>query len=278
MTEIVWLDGQMLPVPAAAVDLRCVRAVIAGQGVYETLRLENGCAANIDAHLQRLAEGAGRLELTMPGRGQLHTAVSEVAAANQLSAAARIRIDLARAVKGVTLALVSASALPLPAESQSLFTVPWRRNEYSPLAGIKYSACPDNEIAQQAAITSGCDEALFLNTRGHVCEGAYSNLFAVTGNTVLTPPLDSGCLPGITRGIVIQLCRGVGIVCEERELRPDKLFSDATSEMFLTSSIRGVMPVNRLDARTFPAERPITAALRTLYASRHFQQAAVPPR
>ena len=236
MTEQVWLDGRLLPAEEAVLDVRHARAIIAGRGVYETLRVDNAEVLRFDAHMERLAEGAQRLGLEKPDRRLLREAIRAVVQANSIPAA-RVRLDLQRTAEGKTSALIAATLLPpLPAE-QSLCTVPWRRNERSPLAGIKYSACPENSLAQEAARAAGCDEALFLNTRGEVCEGAYSNIFAVIAGTLTTPPLDSGCLPGIMRQTVLAHCRRAGLPCAERAVLPAELAAAGCTELFLTSTI-----------------------------------------
>ena len=81
--------------------------------------------------------------------------------------------------------LVSAGAVPESKSSASLTITPFRRNEHSPLSGVKYTACAENLIAQRAALAAECDEALFLNTSGTLCEGAFSNVFLVQNGIVL---------------------------------------------------------------------------------------------
>ena len=95
------------------------------------------------------------------------------------------------------------------------------------------------------------EETLFANTAGHLCEAATSNVFLVKNGALHTPSLGSGCLPGITRAVVIELAATLGIPCEERDFPVDELH--AADELFLTSSIRGVMAVSRFEDRVLPA-------------------------
>ena len=109
-------------------------------------------------------------------------------------------------------------------------------------------------------LSAGASEGLLVNTAGHLCEGTGSNVFAVYGDTVVTPPLTSGPLAGITRELVLEWCDVV-----ERDLTlAEALTAD---EVFLTSSLRDVQPVRRWDATEFGAH-PVTDAVARTFAER----------
>src|SRR4029079_3524729 len=99
--------------------------------------------------------------------------------------------------------------VPLGARSRTVkvVTVPWPRNERSVLRGAKCSSYASNMLALGAAHEHGAGEAALANTRGELCEGATTNVFVVRRGRAITPPLSSGCLPGITRELVLELCR-----------------------------------------------------------------------
>jgi branched-chain amino acid aminotransferase len=126
------------------------------------------------------------------------------------------------------------------------------RNERSPVAGLKTTSYVENVVAQRWAQEQGCDEALFANTRGELCEGTGTNVFVVRGDRVCTPPLDSGCLAGITRELLLEI-----VDVDERPIAITELAD--VSEMFLTSSTRDVQPVRSVDGRPLPAPGPATA-------------------
>jgi branched-chain amino acid aminotransferase len=105
----------------------------------------------------------------------------------------------------------------------------------------------------------GFEETVFSNIAGNLCEAATSNLFLVQGGRLSTPSLASGCLPGIAREVVMQLAESLDIPCDETDL-PSALIHEA-DEIFLTSSIRGVMSVSRFEQRFLPAS-PLTDLLR----------------
>ena len=263
MTEAVWLNGTLLPSAEARLD-PLAHGFLFGAGVYDSLRLRGGAPVALDRHLRRLADGAARLGLTAPDEVIVRRAVEELSAAHGLTEA-RIRITLAAGVADETISLITLAPL-LPVKASIALTLTrWRRNEHSPLAGIKFTACAENLLAQRAALAAGFDEALFLNTAGQLCEGAFSNVFLVSGGLVLTPPLASGCLPGITREIVLELCAAHGIQYSEQTLTADDAVM--AEELFVTSSLRGVQPVHRLDAVTFPAPGPVTQRLAALLAA-----------
>ncbi|KDN86805.1 class IV aminotransferase [Kitasatospora cheerisanensis KCTC 2395] len=131
-----------------------------------------------------------------------------------------------------------------------MITVPWRRNEHSAVTGLKTTSYAENVVALAAAHRADASEALFANTAGRLCEGTGSNVFLVLDGRLLTPTLESGCLAGITRQLVIDWTGA-----EETDV-PLEALADA-EEVFLTSTLRDVQAVTRIDARTLPAG-PVT--------------------
>ena len=140
-------------------------------------------------------------------------------------------------------------------------TVPWRRNEHSAVAGLKTTSYAENVVALARARAAGADEAIFANTAGDLCEGTGSNVFVVHDGRLLTPPLSSGCLAGITRELLAEV-----VEVEERPLPLDALAR--ADEAFLTSSTRDVVPIARVDGRPLPrAPGPVTAACAEAYTA-----------
>jgi branched-chain amino acid aminotransferase len=142
-----------------------------------------------------------------------------------------------------------------------------RRNETSLLSRVKSLNCLDNVLARERARRQGADEALLLNSKGMVAEGGASNLFVVEGGGLVTPPIEAGALPGITRAAVMEIAVEAGIACRESNVRLDELRE--AKEAFLTGSIMGVMPLTRwrnrqsgMDAGR--GDRPDTAIMRPL--------------
>lgn len=132
--------------------------------------------------------------------------------------------------------------------------------------GIKTGNYLNNVLAVQQAVARGADDAILCNSAGEVAEGATSNVFAVLGDELVTPHLEAGLLAGITREVVCELATNAGFTVRERTLLPDQLRQ--ASEVFLTSSVRGVMPVTRLDGASVGDGRvgPVTTRLLECYA------------
>ena len=263
----VWLNGALLPQSAAGLD-PLSHAILMGVGVYDSLLVRDGTPEFLERHLRRLADGAARLSLPVPDPATLKEAVTSLIAAHGLREC-RLRITLGAGpsasvlpVPGGNIALITLSPLSPVKASAALTVTPFRRNEHSPLAGIKFTACAENVLAQRAALAAGFDEALFLNTAGAVSECAFSNVFFVFGGRVVTPSLASGCLPGVTREVVLELCASHGIPAEQAMITEAALHE--AEECFVTSSIRGIQPVHRLDDCVFAAPGTVTAMLKSL--------------
>ena len=270
-TDALWLHGALLPRATARLD-PLAHGHLYGAGLYDTILLRHGVPVALDRHLLRLTRGAARLGLTAPDKDEVQRALAALSAAHGLHDG-RLRITLSAgpspnvhpAAPQENTVLITLAPLAPGKASAALTLTPFRRNEHSPLAGLKHTSCAENLLAQRAALTAGADEALFLNTAGQLCEGAFSNIFLITAGTVLTPPLESGCLPGITREIILELCAAHAIPCSPAPLPASGILT--AGELFLTSSLRGVQPVHRLDDYPFPAPGPLTARLAALYAA-----------
>jgi len=268
MTRI-WCNGawlEALDFAAAPTD----RGLMHGLGLFETILAVDGSPAFADLHIARLAAGCVRLGWN-PVLPDLQQVMAELIEMNDLaSGRARIRLSISAGsgkVHDLSLGadhviLMTAVAAADPPASTTANLSPWVRNERSALAGLKCASYAENLVALQHAARLGFEETVFLNTSGHVCEGATSNVFMVKDAVLLTPSLESGCLPGITRDMTIDLAARVSIPCEERDLTADDL--RAADEIFITSSIRGVMGLSRFEERTL-AVGPVTRALRAAW-------------
>jgi branched-chain amino acid aminotransferase len=118
----------------------------------------------------------------------------------------------------------------------------------------KTGAHLDHVLAVAEARAAGAHEALLVDGRGNVTEGASSNVFVVQGGTLRTPPLGAGILEGVTRGLVLRLARAAGLPVEEAPLDPSALL--AADEVFITSTVREIVPVVRVGDRAIGAGAP----------------------
>lgn len=227
-----------------------------GLGIFETLIAHWGVMPNFDEHVDRLKQSATLLKFSLPSRESLATIVTEVIRANRLENEARVRVRLTIGAGEQVLSanemtdaaadylIVSAVAQQDPEPHAELLLVPMRCNEHGVLAGVKSSSYAENVLAFRYAVRANADEAIMLNSSGDLCECSMSNIFLVKDGEVLTPSLSSGCLPGVTRSIVIRLCEENGLSIRECKLNEDDLLS--ADEILITSSVRGVQPARML--------------------------------
>jgi branched-chain amino acid aminotransferase len=259
MAEWIWSNGELI----AADELRVSpfdRGLTVGLGLFETILVRGGQPVFLAHHLARHALGCRRLGWQELDPVWVERGIREVLKANQLTrGSARARLfqtagvgPLAQLPQGpAALTLITAAPLPASPESLTLTLSSWVRNDRSPLTGLKCASYAENLLALAAAEAAGFDEPLFLNTRDEVCEAATANLFLIKDGTLRTPPRSSGCLPGISRALVLELAQTLGLPSEETTLHLGDLH--AADELFLTSALRGIVPVSRLDARQLSA-------------------------
>jgi branched-chain amino acid aminotransferase len=263
-----WIDGRVVEADAAYVSV-LDHGFTVGDGVFETMLARDGEAFAVTRHLRRLTRSAAGLGMTPPSEAELRAAVEAVLAVSDVGPVGRLRITVSSGVGPLgsgrgdatpTVVVLLTEARPWPATT-SLVTVPWPRNEHSAVAGLKTTSYAENVVALEWAHQRGASEALLLNTAGYVCEGTGSNVFAVIDGQVVTPPLTSGCLAGVTRELVLEWCGGL-----EADVTPEAL--RGASEVFVTSSTRDVHAVDRLDSVTYPAPGPVTSQFAAEFARR----------
>ncbi|HEY5833617.1 aminotransferase class IV [Streptomyces sp.] len=264
----IWVDGGLRETGDATVSV-LDHGLTVGDGVFETVKVVDGRAFATTRHLKRLARSARGLGLPEPDLDEVARACEAVIDANPMPAG-RLRVTYTggpsplgseRGDAGATL-VVALGTATLGTGPSAVVTVPWTRNERGALTGLKTTSYGENVVALARAREQGASEALFGNTQGRLCEGTGSNVFVVLGGRLLTPPLSSGCLAGITRELVIDWAGA-----EEADL-PLGVLAEA-EEIFLTSSLRDVQAVRRVDARELSgAPGPVTAKAMQVFAER----------
>lgn len=264
--SLIWCNGEFLD-PSAFHIAPTDRGLMHGLGLFETILALDGKPVFARRHLARLMQGCEKLGWTLDFT-DLESVMAELISANGLTLG-RSRIRLAvtggsgligdLAAGDDRFVWMTAARAPEPPATTTANLSPFVRNERAALAGLKCSAYAENLVALDHARRHGFEETVFTNLAGNLCEAATSNVFLVQGGKLLTPSLASGCLPGVTRGVVLELAGRLGISCEETDL-PAALIHDS-DEIFLTSSIRGVMVVSRFEKRELPAGE-ITGQLR----------------
>lgn len=231
------------------------RGLTHGLGIFETLLALDGQPVALDLHLARMNEGAERLGLDAGKLAEEEIAAAMVGLLERAGLAtgrARVRLAMSAGAGNLRcleagcdgLLWMTAAACPPPPVSMTMVMADFPHNERSPLSGIKCASYAENLIALDQARRAGADEALFLNTRGELCEAATANVFLVRGGKLFTPPLSSGCLPGTMRARVM-----ARIAVDEVVLTADDLA--AADEVFVTSATRGAVAVVKIDDRAY---------------------------
>ncbi|MET9861475.1 aminodeoxychorismate lyase [Streptomyces smyrnaeus] len=264
----IWLDGGLRDAHSANVSV-LDHGLTVGDGVFETVKTTDGTPFALTRHLQRLASSARGLGLPEPDQDEVRRACEAVVLANPMPYG-RLRItytgglsplgsDRGEATPTLVVALGQATCRP---DTTSVVTVPWTRNERGAITGLKTTSYAENVVALARARQHAATEALFPNTHGQLCEGTGSNVFVVLDGELHTPPLSSGCLAGITRALVLEWAGA-----RETELPMDVL--ERAEEIFVTSSLRDVQAVARLDGRALPgAPGPVTAKAMRVFEER----------
>lgn len=252
-----------------------------GEGVYETLRTYNGVPFLFDRHMRRLRRSSAMLEMPVP----LTDAEIERRFRDTMDAAklghgtedeAYIRILVTRGVGEMTYDIAACPACsiviivkPHVAPSAKVFEqgvkvvlVDIARNHPStvnPL--IKSNNLLNNALAMQHAAKEGGFEGLMRNLKGEIAECTQSNFFVVKNGAALTPPLDAGLLPGITREFLFEVGKEIGVPVREQVLHDEDVFG--ADEAFLTSTTREAVPIVQVNERKIGAgvPGPVTRAL-----------------
>lgn len=249
----VWAGGRLCEEAEATVSL-LDHGITVGDAVFETVAVEAGVTLALSRHLARLARSCEGLGIPAPDLTRLRQAALEVVAANRLEdGLLRIvhtsgpgPLGSARGDREPTTAVLAGPSRHW-SETADVAVVPWLRNEHAATAGLKTTSYADNVIALAEASRRGCSEAIFANTAGALCEGSGTNIFLEMDGALVTPALSSGCLAGVSRGLLIERC---GLDVREDDIPLAAL--GATREAFLTSATRHVQPVRAVDGVLLP--------------------------
>ncbi len=248
-----------------------------GDAVYETLRTYHRRPFHLDRHLARLRRSADRLRIALPvDDGEMSGRVDALLERSQ-HPESYLRIIVSRGVgdisynfdrvQGPTVVMVTK---PFNAFPGSYYTdgIPVilssvQRNHPRALdPGIKSCNLLNSALAMQEAQDKGAVEPIMLNADGDVAEGASSNVFLVKHGALVTPTLDAGILPGVTRELVLERAQALGVPAREAKVRvPDLLGAD---EAFITSSLKELAPIRTIDGQPVGAGRPGPVTLRLL--------------
>lgn len=269
--SLVWIDGAICDAADARVSV-FDRGFLYGDSVYEVTRAHHGLAFALEEHLERLERSAAGILLHPPSRDEVRAAVEATIEASALDDA-YVRIVVTRGEGEIALdpALAGAPRLvvivrpphpPAPeAYRDGVEVAIVGRTRFAagaPTSSVDPQVKSGNYLGSVLAVAEArrrhAYEAILCDNVGRLTEGSSSNFFIVKGGWVTTPPLSVGLLEGITRRKVMQLCRDGGIGLGEQPLWPIDLTS--ADEAFLTSSVRGLLPIVRVDGAPLGTGKP----------------------
>ncbi len=242
--------------------------LLAGEGVFETLRAEAGQVIGFADHLARMARGLRTLGISWRlDPEELLARCQAVLDANGI-AEARVRITVTRGplrghpiveTEGEPSEIITATTLDARTDTERergwrVAFLSWPRNERSPLATIKCTSYAESLMARRQARALGFDDGLLLNTRGLLAEASMANVFAVSGNRLFTPRVEDGALPGTMRARVLRIAERLGIHVQVEAMNAEDVWS--ADEVFLTNAIIQIMPVVTVGERMIANGEP----------------------
>ena len=270
--QAAWMNGAMVEPgdPQLRVD---DHGVLVGDGVFETLLVvrdgEGAAAFAVQRHLDRLRRSARALRFDCPYTdGGLRAAIAQCLKTAPGSGVVRITVTSGGGALGSSRGrgpgstiVVTGNQPPAYPPGTAVAIVPFCRNERGAMAGVKTTSYAENVLALDLARERGASEAIFADTQGRVSEGTGSNIFWSDGHRLHTPPLDTGCLAGVTRALLLER-----LDVAETHLQVQELLR--VPEAFLASSTRVVQSIGRIDDTDLPVvDGPLTTDAAKVMAS-----------
>ena len=270
--HFVFHNDRVLPVESVRLSPGQA-GLLNGWGLFTTIRIHDGIPFAFERHWSRLERDAERTRCPFPFVAEtVREQLAMLLQANTVQqGAARIyaiynQVGFWRSAENfprVDLLLCSAD-LPSYREPSRLGLREFGRYAASPLAGVKVLSWLDNVWNYYEAQQAGFDEVVLLNERGEVAECTAANIFCVRGGRVTTPPLNSGCLSGITRSVLLEIGASVGVEVKEAALRPDDLY--AADEVFISSTNRSMLGVSEINGHQIAtAPGPVTLKMENAF-------------
>ncbi|MDR3441672.1 MAG: aminotransferase class IV [Legionella sp.] len=244
--------------------------IFLGEGLFETLKIVNGEPSCAYLHWQRLSCSANQLSIPF-----------ELSYEHWLEQLVQ-KIKEDKIIHGGIKALLSGGSAPRGLEAKGqrsqlrldtfhytiqtqplrLIRAPWLRDAANPVYQVKSINYLEAVLARRQALAVDANDALFFNTQHHATETTCANLFIIKNNTLLTPALTDGALPGITRSRILDASWQQHIDCQERSLSAALI--ETADAVFVTNSLQGIRNVFSLDEMTFALDHPLLARLESL--------------
>lgn len=263
-SRYVWINGEVKSIDSPVLDVND-RGFMIGDGIFETLSVKGGRILEFTQHLNRLKQSAARVAISLPQGLNLLLrraidATLNLSDFNGPEDKIAVKITVSRGIdhyfsvapskKRDSTIVIQAWTVEQPSkerleEGLHLITSSVRRDPMNPMSGVKSTSRIDYVYAMIEARTKGGDDALFLTTNGFLCETTSASIFLLKGKELWTPSIDCGILVGTTRNwIISKSARHHGLKVVEGKRTLDNLNVD---EAFLASSVKGILPVTRID-------------------------------
>ncbi len=246
--------------------------LLSGWGVFSTIKVAGGVLFAYERHWARMERDAAAFHITLPGsREDVHESLLRLVTVNQ-AFDSTMRIVFVRNTGGMWQGPNGGRATDLIAltadskdwgEGVRLCYTAQARHSQCNFAGTKILSWAMNLTWLEDAQARGCDETILLNERGEVAECTSANIFIARGAEVLTPPLSSGCLPGVTREILLSEIRVPGYCIRERALTPAEV--ESADDVFITSTTRDLLPVAEIEGRKVAPRGTVREALQAAF-------------
>lgn len=261
----IWIDGVLYADAGAAMVPAVDHGLVAGDGVFEALKVTPAGPYAVQRHLNRMTRSARALGLPDPDHGQIRAGI-EATVADREWDEGKIRTTYTGGrgplgsyeAYGPPMAVVAAEPRVVADPIGTIVTAPWTRNTSGAMTGVKTTSYGENVRGLAHAHDHDATETIFLNTEGNVCEGTGSNIFCIFSDRIVTPPLSAGPLAGITRELLVEW-----LEIEQSDIS----YAEAVraDEVFITSSLRDIQAVRRWDDHEFTAVGPKTAEVAKLF-------------
>lgn len=253
--NIIFLNNQFLPANKANIAIND-RGFLLGDGLFETMRIYNGNPLFLTEHWERLQQSAKILDISLHlSKTEIKKIILELLEHNRLSgldAVVRITLTRGSGERGLSFTKKVKPTLMVTTFIFQPINIPCKlvvskipRNEFSPLSNIKSLNYLDNILANQYAVKMNADDALMLNTAGNVASTTSANIFMIKNNTIFTPKISDGILPGIMRAHIIKKCADLNFEVFEKTFNLDHL--KTANEIFISNSLIGIRVVYQLD-------------------------------
>jgi branched-subunit amino acid aminotransferase/4-amino-4-deoxychorismate lyase len=257
MDKLIFHNEQIVEAASAKVAAT-LAGVQYGWGIFTTLRAYEGSVFAFDRHWERIIKHSEKARVpVLIKKETAKRAINDLIQANSLMNG-RIRLTILKGFVGSwrthqeresEVLIFTASEQAQKMREMSLTISPYRLLSSNPLAGVKRTAMLENLLAYDEARSRKFDEAVMLNERGEIVSATAGNIFWVEGLELCTPSLGTGCIAGITRAFVLEIAKRINIPVVEASFPLQRLLD--ASEVFLTSTARGITPIKNYDFKTY---------------------------